>query len=82
MVTVFNAGRYRLDSYHSGLSYCLTDKRSQLEVFAQGDEARAFQQELEGTQDMFATWDEVAAWLWDQCNWGAASLPVDNYQFA
>lgn len=81
---VFNGPRFMLETAFNGLTYTLTHKSEGMDVFLQGDEANHFRHELDEASRAFpqASHDDIASWLWDQCCYGDAALPVTVFEEA
>jgi len=75
MITIMQGERFRLESAGNGAVYLLTDTRTGRSTFAQGDDALQFESDLESVERVFPdkSVDHVLGWLWDQCDYGAAS---------
>lgn len=79
-ITLIQTERYTLASIGNGFAYSLTDNADRRAVFVQDDDATQFRTDWEAAEIVFPdkSQDEVMRWLWDQCDYGAASFPVDS----
>lgn len=75
--TCFDGQSFRLTSWGRGVAFLLVNKREGMELFLQGDDALEFEADMEATTKSkpSLTFQQVAAWLWDQCGYGDAAMP-------
>lgn len=73
-----NGPVFRFERWGSGLSYELTHKPSGTSVFCQGDDAARIDTDFLAAEAAFPdkTTEQLAAWLWDQCEYGMVATPV------
>jgi hypothetical protein len=74
-IVLCDGDTFKLERWGKGLAYALTHKPTGLSSFVQGDDALAFEADLEGCE---LTWPENtpeqnAAWLWDACDYAACA---------
>jgi hypothetical protein len=69
-------GTFELECWGNGLAYALTHKATKMQVFVQGDDAATFELDRATAENCFPnkTDDEIMAWLWDQLDYGSASI--------
>jgi len=80
MITIMQGERFKLESAGNGAVYLLTDIGAGRDVFFQGDDALQFESELEMAEHRFPDEliDYVLSWLWDQCDYGSVSQPIQR----
>lgn len=79
---ILDCPTFRLESWGNGSAYCLTNKVEQMDIhLAHGDEANLFREDMDTLIDgrPHMSFEDIAAYLWDQCGYGDAAMPVSPF---
>jgi hypothetical protein len=75
---ICDTAEWLLESWGNGLSYNLTNKAAQAEVFVQGDDASRFSDEFTQCEESFPdkSTGDICAWMWNQLDYGSAATAL------
>lgn len=78
---ILDCPMFRLETLGNGLAYVLTNKVEQMDCHIQGDEAHTFRNEMDAIvhANHHMSFEDVAAWLWDECGYGDSALPISPF---